>query len=108
MVERVLKCRKCGEKQPPSKMRYLQDTKNLICIDCVRKIKNPPKEEEVKKEADNKGKSRYKCQKCKHIFMIKEGYQKQCPFCSGFNLILQEWNSDLDALIKDSSKSIYD
>jgi len=109
MVERLLKCKRCGEKLPPEKMRYLESAKNLICVKCVEKFKHPSFEpKKVEDEAETKKKHRYKCQKCKHITQIKEGFNKQCSFCGGFDLILQEWNSDLDRLINDSSKSIYD
>ncbi len=112
MVERVLTCKHCGGKYPPEMMRYFQDAKNLMCTECVRNIKNPKKESREERKSENNEedskKHRFKCQKCSHIFQIKEGFKEQCPYCSDIDLISQEWNSDLDALIDDSSKSIYD
>jgi len=106
MEERLMKCNRCGKKQPVNNMRYLQSIKNMMCLDCINKIKSP--KTEMKKEEGSNDKLRFKCQKCKHKFMLKEKYNKQCPFCGGFDLISQEWNSDLDALIDDSTQKIYD
>ena len=108
MEERTLICRRCGKKHPPSNMRYFQDAKNLICVNCVEKIKNPSKAKETEDENEEKKKRRYKCTKCKHIFMIKDGFNKQCPFCAGFDITSQEWNSDLDTLINESSGKEFD
>ncbi|MCB9358732.1 hypothetical protein H6503_02280 [Candidatus Woesearchaeota archaeon] len=107
-MDRLITCRKCGKKYPPNKMRYLNSAKNLLCIDCVDKIRSPPKDVPKKTAGEERRKLRFKCNKCKHIVRIKEGFPKQCSFCGGTNLIEQDWNSDLDNLIEDAGKKIYD
>ncbi|MFT4303174.1 MAG: hypothetical protein ACMXYG_01295 [Candidatus Woesearchaeota archaeon] len=106
-MDRLITCRKCGNKYPPNKMKYLTDVKNLLCVHCIDKIKGPTKTEN-KQKTEEKQKIRYKCQKCKHIVRIKEGFPKLCSFCGSNNLIEQDWNSDLDNLIEESTKKIYD
>jgi RNA polymerase subunit RPABC4/transcription elongation factor Spt4 len=106
MVERVIKCNRCGNKYPPEKMRYVQNIKNLMCLNCIEMIKSPKTEKRESKKDNIK--KRFKCQKCKNTFMLKEKFNKQCPFCGGYDLINQEWNSDLNSLIEDSTNNIYD
>jgi DNA-directed RNA polymerase subunit RPC12/RpoP len=107
MTERLITCRRCGKKVPTDRMRYFKDAKNLICVDCIEKIKNPKKDIVKPSEDKTEKKKRYKCNKCKHIFTLKPNFNKQCPYCGGTKVTLQEWNSDLDALIEESGKSIY-
>ena len=109
MAEHGILCTKCGKRFPPSSMKYHHDTKNMMCVDCVEKIKaelNKSAVSSVPKEKGNK--VRYKCMRCNHVFMLKESFNKVCPFCSSANLTTQDWNSDLDKLIKESGQRIYD
>ena len=106
MEEPSIRCSRCGKKHPPGKIKYFQDAKNMLCLECIDKIRIPAsfKIEPI----DQRKKIRYKCQKCKHVLLIKESFPKQCTFCGGQNLVLQGWNSDLDSLINESTKSEYD
>jgi RNA polymerase subunit RPABC4/transcription elongation factor Spt4 len=106
-MERIIKCNKCGIKHSSDRMRYVQNTKNLMCLDCIEKIKKPQTVYPEKTETKDI-KKRFRCKKCKHTFMLKEKFNKQCPFCGGYDLISQEWNSDLNTLIEDASNRIYD
>ena len=111
MTDRVMHCRKCGKQYPVSKMRYFESVKNLLCLNCIEALRNPTKKRSIiplKKDAPSRQKKRYKCQKCHHIVLIKDGFQKQCGFCGSTNLVLQEWNSDLDSLINESSHKVYE
>lgn len=105
-------CRKCGKQHPVSKMRYFESVKNLLCLDCIDAIRNPKKNKTPATSSPEKKpspkKRRYKCQKCKHIILIKDGFRKQCGFCGGTDLVIQEWNSDLDNLINESTHKIYE
>ena len=107
-MDHTITCKKCGEKHTPSKMRYLQDGKTLVCINCVRKMREAKEQKPAHVPPAQRKKTRFKCTKCKHIFSIKDGFPKQCPYCSSFSLVSQEWNSDLDNLIKDAGQKIYD
>jgi DNA-directed RNA polymerase subunit RPC12/RpoP len=108
-MERGIMCMKCGKRFPTSQMKYLHDAKNMMCLDCVEKIKKPLNQQPMESgEKEAPKKLRYKCLRCKHVFMLKDGFSKICPFCSNQNLEKQEWNSDLDNLISESSQRIYD
>ncbi|MFT4297754.1 MAG: hypothetical protein ACMXX5_01030 [Candidatus Woesearchaeota archaeon] len=108
MEERIIKCTRCGKKYPSNKMRYVQNAKNLMCVNCIEMIKNPKTEKIEHTDTEENKKVRFKCQKCRHTFMLKRKFNKQCPFCGSQNLINQEWNSDLNSLIEDASNPIYD
>jgi DNA-directed RNA polymerase subunit RPC12/RpoP len=107
MTENTLKCSRCGKRHPLSLMKYFQDAHHIMCVECIEKIRTPLNKNRSSDKQEKK-KKRYKCQRCKHICQIKEGFRKQCSFCGSTELIIQEWNSDLDALIKDSSRKEYD
>lgn len=106
-MDHTVVCKKCGKDTPPSKIRYFQDPKSMICIECVRKIKAAKEKKEEQPKPEYK-KIRYICKKCKHVTTIKENFNKQCSFCGSFDVTKQEWNSDLDTLIKESGQRIYD
>ena len=61
-----------------------------------------------KQENSAPRKARYKCMRCNHLFMLKQGFKQECPFCSHKDIVLQDWDADLDALIKDSSRKEFD
>jgi DNA-directed RNA polymerase subunit RPC12/RpoP len=112
MEEKLILCTRCGKKYPSGQMRYFQDVKNIMCVNCVEKIKHPTHTKEelapaAPKDAKPK-RTRYKCKRCKHTFQLKENFNKVCPFCSSTTLEVYEWNSDLDGLISDSTQRMYD
>lgn len=85
-------------------LEWLQDYNKSRMKTKRRSTASPPLGQ---KKVERK-KIRYKCQKCNHIVCIKEGFNKQCTFCGGTNLVSQEWNSDLDKLIEESSDKVYE
>jgi DNA-directed RNA polymerase subunit RPC12/RpoP len=110
-MERGILCKKCGHRYPTTEMTYLHDAKNMMCTGCLNKLKDQINASSKALAADDKsikGKERYKCLRCKHVFMLKEGFNKICPYCASPNLGKQDWNSDLDNLIAEAGQKIYD
>lgn len=108
-LDRTIKCSKCGNRYAPGEMRYFQNAKSMICVRCANEVKHIRPESAKKEQPETKvEKKRFKCLKCRHIIMLKPGFSKICSFCGGTNLEPQDWNSDLDNLIDESGRSIYD
>jgi DNA-directed RNA polymerase subunit RPC12/RpoP len=105
MVDKTLKCKKCGKNYPITEVRYFGNTDTILCHACI----------EEKKAIDIKVKSekvtarkKYKCSKCKYSFFSTNAPDRGCPYCGSQNIVLQELNGDAERLIKESATKAYD
>jgi hypothetical protein len=115
-------CKKCRQKIPLDRVRYDQNGRDLICLDCYDKLQwamkkagfaerkdpspsvrlTPPKEKPVQKPKAQVDKQKYICMNCRYKFSLrKDGeHVKRCPYCGKDNL--EEDNFNIHKLIEES------
>lgn len=97
---RIVKCTRCLKEQSIDNVRYADDGKFIICLDCYAKLHPerlktsvktpvlPPKVGEQKKPSDNQ----FRCTHCNYRFKSKKDITAvpQCPYCGKTDIKLEK------------------
>lgn len=95
-------CNLCRKSVPFEKVRYFNDGKRLICLDCYDKLakENKARVEQVKKEeavAKKVDSMKVKCMHCSYKFNLKAIPRTgvRCPYCGGEDVMRDDTTADM-------------